>query len=187
AWQPEFAVDLVEASGYGTTVVAAAATRTAELAVAATSLAEVTAIAERCLLAALAEAFPAVLQALRDRAALDVEVAHLMDALPALARTLPYAHLRGPDVSPARGATAAAPALQVAHLTDPLPALARTLRYGDVRGTDVSSVRAVTHGLAVRICVGLPAAVAALDDDAAAAMRRYLDGLHAALARLGHR
>ncbi|MGE5830429.1 MAG: DUF5682 family protein [Micromonosporaceae bacterium] len=146
AWQPEFAVDLVEASGYGTTVAAAAATRTAELAVAATSLAEVTALAEQCLLADLAEAFPAVLQALRDRAALDVEVAHLMDAL---------------------------------------PALARTLRYGDVRGTDVSSVRAVTHGLAVRICVGLPAAVTALDDDAAAAMRRHLDGVHAALALLG--
>jgi hypothetical protein len=145
AWQPEFAVDLVEASGYGTTVAAAASAKTAELAAAATSLAEVTALAERCLLADLAETFPAVLQALRDRAALDAEVVHLMDAL---------------------------------------PALARTLRYGDVRGTDVSSVRAVTHGLAVRVCVGLPAAVTALDDEAATAMRRSLDGVHAALALL---
>ena len=60
----------------------------------------------------------------------------------------------------------------VAHLMAALPALARTLRYGDVRGTDVGALRAVTDGLVVRVCVGLPAAVAGLDDDAAAADAR---------------
>ncbi len=145
-WQPEFAVDLIDASGYGTTVPAAATARTAELAAAAASLADVTALAERCLLADLGEAFPVVLRALDDRVALDAEVAHLMAAL---------------------------------------PALARTLRYGDVRGTDVSALGAVTHGLVVRVFVGLPGAVAGLDDDAAAAMRRYLDGVNGALGLLG--
>jgi Family of unknown function (DUF5682) len=145
AWRPEFAVDLIEASGYGTTVPAAATARTAELAAAATSLADVTALAEHCLLADLADAYPVVLRALDERVALDAEVAHLMAAL---------------------------------------PSLARTLRYGDVRGTDVSALGAVTRGLVVRVCVGLPAAVAALDDDAAAQMRRHLDGVNSALALL---
>jgi hypothetical protein len=145
AWQPEFALDLVEASGYGTTVSSAATAKTAELAAMASRLAEVTAIAERCLLADLPEAFPVVLRVLDERVALDAEVAHLMAAL---------------------------------------PALARTLRYGDVRGTDVGALGAVTHGLAVRIFVGLPTATANLDDDAAAAMRRQIDGVHAALGLL---
>ena len=74
--------------------------------------------------------------------------------------------------------------VDVAHLMAALPALARTLRYGDVRGTDVSAVRSIAHGLVVRICVGLPAAVGALDDDAAAAMRDHLDAVDAALALL---
>ena len=69
----------------------------------------------------------------------------------------------------------------VEHLMAALPSLARTLRYGDVRGTDVEALREVTHRLVVRVCVGLPGAVGALDDDAAAAMRTRLDGVHSAL------
>jgi len=145
AWQPEFALDLVEASGYGTTVSSAATAKTAELAAKSSSLAEVTALAERCLLADLGEAFPVVLKMLDERVALDAQVAHLMAAL---------------------------------------PSLARTLRYGDVRGTDVGALGAVTHGLTVRIFVGLPTAAANLDDDAAAAMRRYVDGVNGALGLL---
>jgi hypothetical protein len=144
-WRPELAVDLVEASGYGTTVAAAATAKTAELAASARSLAEVTALVERCLLADLNDAFATVLRALDERVALDAEVEHLMAAL---------------------------------------PSLARTLRYGDVRGTDVEALREVTHRLVVRICVGLPGAIGALDDDAAAAMRTRLDGVHSALGLL---
>ena len=47
-----------------------------------------------------------------------------------------------------------------------------------------SSLAAVTHGLVVRVCVGLPAGVTALDDDAAAQMRTSLDGVDAALGLL---
>jgi Family of unknown function (DUF5682) len=145
AWRPEFSVDLVEASAYGTTVRDAANARVAERAATAGSLADVTALVERCLLAELPDALPAVLRALDDRMARDHDVAHLMDAL---------------------------------------PALARTLRYGDVRGTDLPALRHVTGGLLTRICVGLPAAVAGLDDAAAAAMRDRVDAVHAAVGLL---
>jgi hypothetical protein len=145
AWQPEFAVDLIEASAYGTTVLAAATAKAIERAARATTLAEVTGLVGQVLVADLPDASPPVLRALEERVALDTDVAHLMAAL---------------------------------------PALARTLRYGDVRGTDVASLRAVTHGLVVRVCVGLPAAIAALDDDAAAEMRASLDAVDGALGLL---
>ena len=144
-WEPEFVVDLVEASAYGTTVREAATARVAEQAAVAGSLADVTGLVERCLLAELPDGLPAVLRALDERVALDHDVAHLMDAL---------------------------------------PALARTLRYGDVRRTDLPALRHVTDGLITRICVGLPAAVAGLNDAAAAGMRDRIDSVHAAVALL---
>jgi Family of unknown function (DUF5682) len=98
AWQPEFAVDLVEASAYGTTVRDAANARVAEQAARAGTLADVTALVERCLLAELPDALPAVLRALDDRMARDHDVAHLMEALPALARTVRYGDVRQTDL-----------------------------------------------------------------------------------------
>jgi hypothetical protein len=99
AWQPEFAVDLIGASGYGTTVLSAATAKATELARAAPDLATVTDLVEKCLLANLPDALGPALRALDDRVALDVEVAHLMDALPALARTLRYGDVRGTDTA----------------------------------------------------------------------------------------
>jgi hypothetical protein len=98
AWRPEFSVDLVEASAYGTSVREAAGARVAEQAAAAGSLAEVTALVERCLLAELPDGLPAVLAALDERMARDHDVAHLMDALPALIRTLRYGDVRRTDL-----------------------------------------------------------------------------------------
>jgi len=105
AWQPEFAVDLIAASGYGTSVPAAATAKAVEMAGSATTLAEVTALVGQCLLADLPDAAPTVLAALRDRAALDTDVTHLMAAVPALARTLRYGDVRGTDTSAVRGVT----------------------------------------------------------------------------------
>jgi hypothetical protein len=105
AWQPAFAVDLVEASAYGTTVRAAATARVAEQAAAAASLADVTALVERCLLAELPDALPAVLAALDDRMARDQDLAQLMEALPALARTLRYGDVRRTDLTALRRVT----------------------------------------------------------------------------------
>lgn len=98
-WEPELHVRVAEAGVWGTTVEAAATARAEARAVAAQDLAALTALAEQCLLAGLAEALPAVLGALADRAALDTDVAHLAQALPALARSLRYGDVRATDTT----------------------------------------------------------------------------------------
>ncbi|MFJ3087670.1 DUF5682 family protein [Streptomyces sp. NPDC086838] len=98
-WEPELYVRVAEAGVWGTTVLAAATARAESDAVSATALAEVTALAERCLLADLPDALPVVMRALADRAALDSDVGHLADALPALARTLRYGDVRATDTT----------------------------------------------------------------------------------------
>lgn len=96
-WEPELAVRVAEAGVWGTTVLAAATAKAESDAVGATALAEVTALAERCLLAELPDALPVVMQVLADRAALDADVGHLAQALPALVRSLRYGDVRGTD------------------------------------------------------------------------------------------
>ncbi|MGJ5890660.1 DUF5682 family protein [Streptomyces niveiscabiei] len=144
-WEPELAVRVAEAGGWGTTVQAAATAKAQADAVAARALADVTALAEHCLLAGLTDALPEVMRALADRAALDTDVGHLAQAL---------------------------------------PALVRALRYGDVRGTDTGALAEVAAGLALRICVGLPAACTGLDTDAAGEIRAHVDAVHGAVALL---
>ncbi|MFC9470040.1 DUF5682 family protein [Streptomyces coelicoflavus] len=145
-WEPELSVRVAEAGVWGTTVLAAATARAEADAVTARGLAEVTALAERCLLAELPDALAPVMRILADRAALDTDVGHLAEAL---------------------------------------PALVRSLRYGDVRGTDTGALAEVAAGLAERVFVGLPAACAALDADAAEEMRRHVDSVHTAVGLLG--
>ncbi|MFI0739618.1 DUF5682 family protein [Streptomyces sp. NPDC021100] len=145
SWQPELAVRLAEAGVWGTTVEAAATARVETAAREADGLADLTTLAERCLLAALPAALPAVLGALADRAALDTDVGRLAEAL---------------------------------------PALVRSVRYGDVRRTDTAALDDVAAGLADRISVGLPAACAGLDRDAARGMRGHVDAVHRAVALL---
>ncbi|HYN95939.1 MAG TPA: DUF5682 family protein [Pilimelia sp.] len=97
AWQPEFAVDLIAASGYGSTLPAAAAARVRERAASADTLAGLTELVEACLLADLSDALPDVLRALDARVAADTDVGHLLTALPPLARTLRYGDVRATD------------------------------------------------------------------------------------------
>lgn len=94
-WEPELAVRTAEAGVWGTTVPAAATAKAEADAIAARGLADVTALAEHCLLAALPDALPVVMRVLADRAALDTDVAHLAQALPALVRSLRYGDVRG--------------------------------------------------------------------------------------------
>ncbi|GAA2839636.1 DUF5682 family protein [Kitasatospora sp. CM 4170] len=96
-WQPEFAVRIVEAAQWGTTVEDAAAGKAVGAARAAVELAELTALVETCLLAGLPGALPAVMRVLADCAALDTDVARLAGALPALVRALRYGDVRGTD------------------------------------------------------------------------------------------
>ncbi|MFE2207376.1 DUF5682 family protein [Streptomyces rubiginosohelvolus] len=98
-WEPELHVRVAEAGVWGTTVLNAATAKAASQAVAATALADVTALAEHCLLAELPDALPVVMKALADRAALDADVGHLADALPALSRSLRYGDVRSTDTA----------------------------------------------------------------------------------------
>ena len=140
-WRPELDLALIEASMWGSTVGAAATQRATSIAAGAAALDQLTALTEQCLLADLGDALPAVLAAVRDRAALDTDVTHLMAAL---------------------------------------PALVRAARYGDVRGTDPARLGEVAAEMITRICAGLPAAVASLDETAEQAMREHIDAVHAA-------
>ncbi|WP_396454261.1 DUF5682 family protein [Actinomadura sp.] len=102
AWRPEFDVELIEAGAWGTTVRGAATARARAVAEDAAALSDLTSVAERCLLADLGDALPAVMRALADRAAVDTDVAHLMAAMPALVRALRYGDVRGTSTGPLR-------------------------------------------------------------------------------------
>ena len=96
-WRPELDLALIEASMWGSTVAAAAAQRARSSAAEVTALEELTALVERCLLAELGDALTDALAAVRDRAALEGDVTHLMTALPALVRAARYGDVRGTD------------------------------------------------------------------------------------------
>lgn len=96
-------------------------------------------------------------------------LAGLPDALPVVMRAL---------------ADRAALDSDAGHLAQALPALVRSVRYGDVRRTDTAALAEVAAGLAERVFVGLPAACAGLDTDAAAEMRGHVDAVHQAVALL---
>lgn len=94
AWRPEFAVEIVLASRFGTTVLAAA-----EAAVLDDpgDLPDVTARVERALTADLPASLPGLLRLLDERAAHDADVSDLLAALPALVRARRYGTVRGTD------------------------------------------------------------------------------------------
>ncbi|HEY7597985.1 MAG TPA: DUF5682 family protein [Actinophytocola sp.] len=62
--------------------------------------------------------------------------------------------------------------------------MARVRRYGNVRRADTELVARVLAGVVTRVAVGLPAACAALDDDAAATVRELVDGVQRGIALL---
>lgn len=98
-WEPELSVRVAEAGVWGTTVLGAATAKAEADATTAGTLADVTALAERCLLARLPDALPVVMRVLADRAALDTDVGHLAQALPALVRSLRYGDVRATDTA----------------------------------------------------------------------------------------
>lgn len=95
-WRPELSVALVEASLWGTTVESAASAKVGEI-VESGSLQDLTGAIEGCLLADLPAALGRLLGALAERAALDADVIHLMEALPPLVRAQRYGDVRGTD------------------------------------------------------------------------------------------
>ena len=98
-WDPGLEVDLVAAGAHGTTVAGAATSVMLGVAAESSTLAQVTAALERSLLAELADALPELLAGVDTRAAKDTDVGHLMEALPALARSARYGDVRGSDTA----------------------------------------------------------------------------------------
>lgn len=96
-WEPELEVRLIEASALGTTVEAAVVASVTQQASSASSLAELTGAIENCLLADVIAPLNEIVELVAARAALDTDITHLMDALPALARTVRYGDVRGTD------------------------------------------------------------------------------------------
>ena len=95
-WQPEFALAIVLASRFGTTVAAAAASA---LVTELGNLADITGRIEQALTAELDSTLPELLSVLDERAAHTADIAHLLDALPALVRAQRYGDVRGTDTS----------------------------------------------------------------------------------------
>jgi len=81
----------------------------------------------------------------------------------------------------ARLETLAADTRDVTHLLTALPPLAQVLRYGNVRRTDTAQVAQVVQQLVPRLAIGLPAACAGLDIDAARPLLEKIEATHAAI------
>ncbi len=69
----------------------------------------------------------------------------------------------------------------VTHLLAALPPLVQVMRYGNVRRTDTAQVTQVVQQLVPRLCIGLPAACAGLDLEAARPLLERLEATHAAI------
>lgn len=98
-WQPELAIAVVDASRYGTTIAAAAATCVAEHAQVAGSLGDLSELLASCLLADLPDGISAVVSVLAERTAVQQDVAPLLHTIAPLARTCRYGNVRGVDVT----------------------------------------------------------------------------------------
>lgn len=134
AWSPEFQIDLIIASRYGSTVESAAAARTLEQARAAQGLSELAALVDRVLLANLPTAVPAVASELEARAATSSDPLALLAALPALANVYRYGNVRRTDTG------------QVAHLFDGMlmrACIGLPLALSDLDGEPVERAREV--------------------------------------------
>jgi len=98
-WQPEYAVRLIEASMWGTTLPIAGAAYVRDAVDKAQSLAQITELVEATLLADLPAATTEVMRAFQARAAVGTDVQQLMNALPQLARVVRYGNVRETDVA----------------------------------------------------------------------------------------
>ena len=150
-WQPAFTIAVIERASWGNTIPVAASSYARHLAGAAPDLATLTALLDRALLADLDDVAGYLITQIQARSALSGDIGHLMDALPALARTLRYGDVRR-DAAASGGWN--------------LPAV------------DPALVASILDGMVTRICVGLPLACASLDDDAAAQMLQRVEGVH---------
>ncbi|MEV4745940.1 DUF5682 family protein [Streptosporangium amethystogenes subsp. fukuiense] len=176
AWRPEFDIDLIEASSWGTTVPAAAAARVRDLADGggASGGTPGSGTPGRGGGAAGTGAPSGGAPGGVTLAGLTGLVEHCL--LADLPEALPHVL----DALSARAALDG----DVTHLMAALPAMVRAQRYGDVRGTPATGLTTIVGAMLTRICVGLGGAVTGLDDDAARDLIRHIDAVHAAVSLL---
>nr|WP_245839666.1 DUF5682 family protein [Nocardia donostiensis] len=99
-WRPEFAVAVIEAARWGTTVRGAAEAKILDTASRDDSgVGDLTDALELALLADLGGATDGLIARLASAAAVDHDVSHLLTALPGLVRTLRYGDVRGTDTA----------------------------------------------------------------------------------------
>jgi hypothetical protein len=144
-WQPEFAVNLIDAARYGNTVEQAATAKAAERASQASSLPALITLLDEVLLAELTPAADQLLLRISDLSAVAADVTHLLATI---------------------------------------PPLARIQRYGNVRSMRAATIAPMVRSMVARVCAGLVAACASLDDQAAAGMAQAIAHAHSALMTL---
>jgi hypothetical protein len=99
AWKPEFAVAIIDAAVFGTTVEMAATKRLADLPPEQAHLADITAKLDLALLGALPAAVQILLRRLDAAAAGTNDLADLLETVPPLARIARYGDVRATDAS----------------------------------------------------------------------------------------
>jgi len=98
-WQPEFAIAVIEASLFGTTIQSAASAKVIERSREADSLQVLAGLVETCLLAELPYALAQVLEVMAAKTAVAPDQLALMLAVEPLARTQRYGNVRDTDTS----------------------------------------------------------------------------------------
>jgi len=98
-WEPEFAIQIIEASRWGNIISDAAAALAVDHAQKAESLPALSALVDRVLLANLPQAVQPVTQALENQAALAADASQLLEAIPPLANIFRYGNVRQTDAT----------------------------------------------------------------------------------------
>lgn len=118
-------------------------------------------------------------------AAYTCDAAQNLDELPDLTHLLDRALLadigQAAEIVMQRVESVAATASDVTHLMHAIPPLVQVARYGNVRKTDASAVEKIIAGLISRVCISLPGACSAINDDAAAPMFERVGNIHSAI------
>ena len=103
AWEPEFAIRLIEASVWGATLEGAANARAIERGAQAVNLPELTALMEKILLADLQEAVGPIMQRIQEAGATTPDPGFLLEAIAPLVDAIRYGNVRGTDTTALAG------------------------------------------------------------------------------------
>ncbi len=98
-WKPELAVSVIEAAQWGNTVQEAASNRVADRAARSDDLPMLTSMLDHVLLAGLPAAVRSLIARIQALSAVAADMAHLMRALPPVARVLRYGNVRKTDAA----------------------------------------------------------------------------------------